>query len=309
MTAAATTAARRLVIGGVPEHFNVPLMRAIDQGVFARHGLDVSFKVCHGGTGEQIKLLASGELDCCVALTEGLVSGLVSQPALANAPYRLLGTWVQSPLTWAVAVHPTSNLTLSTLRGAKIGISRYHSGSHLIPYLHAIRHAWIDADLPPFEFTVCKDFATLRSSIADRSIDAFLWEVATTQRYFDDATLKHIGNVVPHWPAFSVAVSACAASSGAAVLAGLSDALSDWATLDDAAKIDAVTAALPAYARKDVTSWLGGVRFQPPTRVASVDRAALREIVEMLVSGGVVTRAPEVAWTEFVARECGTVVE
>ncbi|KNE70863.1 hypothetical protein AMAG_20192 [Allomyces macrogynus ATCC 38327] len=76
---AASTAARRLVIGGVPEHFNVPLMRAIDQGVFARHGLDVSFKsslAAAGATGTVVGMVAAASASGFIA-TKLLARGMI----------------------------------------------------------------------------------------------------------------------------------------------------------------------------------------------------------------------------------------
>ncbi|KAI9164404.1 hypothetical protein H9P43_008255 [Blastocladiella emersonii ATCC 22665] len=305
--AAATTtaaAARRFVLGGVPEHFNVCLIKGIEAGLFAQRGLEVSFRVCHGGTGEQLKLLADGELDGCVALTEGLVSGLVARGGPAAAAYRLLGTYVQTPLTWAVATHPDSAVTPATLRGARIGVSRFHSGSHLIPYLHAQRHGWLDAGAEePFEFAVNRDFAGLRAAIAARDTDAFLWEVATTQRYFDDGSLRCAGTVVPTWPAFSLAIANASAADGAAaaLLDGVRASLAAWHALDDGDKVAAVVETIPSYAPKDVRSWLAGVRFAADGDVAAVDAAAVREIVDMLVAARVIEAAPECPLEDFVA--------
>ena len=74
------------------------------------------------GTGQMLKSLRDGEVDVIVALTEGLVldmakgsgSGSASSDSTPAAPapvVRLLGTYVQSPLTWAISTGATSPYT------------------------------------------------------------------------------------------------------------------------------------------------------------------------------------------------------
>ncbi|ORZ38410.1 hypothetical protein BCR44DRAFT_127633 [Catenaria anguillulae PL171] len=292
-TASATTGLRRFVIGGVPEHFNVPIIRSIAAGAFRRHGLDVEFKVCHGGTGEQLRMLAAGELDGCVALTEGLVSGAYLQRLVANGPtsasYRLLGTYVKSPLTWAISTAPNSSLDASSLEGARIGISRFYSGSHLIPIFHALRKKWST----PYQFVECGNFANLRDSVVAGNSDAFLWEVATTRKWFDDGTLRFAGTVVPDWPAFSLAISCKQSDMGSALAEGVRSALSDWASLSDQDKISTVTHHMPSYAPKDVASWLEGVQFADHTEVAGVSGMDVATIVQMLSEAKVIEDSPE----------------
>ena len=39
-------------VGGVPEHFNLPWKKALEENRFKAHGISVSWKDYHGGTGE-----------------------------------------------------------------------------------------------------------------------------------------------------------------------------------------------------------------------------------------------------------------
>lgn len=74
-----------------------------------------------GGTGQLIAALKADEIDLSIALTEALITGIAKQ----TASYKIVGTYVTSPLNWAVAVGKDSKYqTLADLKGEKIGISR-----------------------------------------------------------------------------------------------------------------------------------------------------------------------------------------
>lgn len=74
-----------------------------------------------GGTGQLIAALKADEIDISIALTEALITGIVKK----TAEYKIVGTYVTSPLNWAVIVGKDSKYqNLEDLRGEKIGISR-----------------------------------------------------------------------------------------------------------------------------------------------------------------------------------------
>ncbi|KAL7749623.1 hypothetical protein RI367_004849 [Sorochytrium milnesiophthora] len=298
----AVNAVRRVVLGGVPEHFNVPLMRGVADGLFAQAGLQLEFRVCHGGTGEQLRQMASNDIQCCVALTEGLVNGLLQQEQeqQQQPAYKLLGTYVTSPLVWSAAAHPASQLQLETLRGTRCGISRFGSGSHLIPYLHALNAGWIEQQQQqqqPFDFVACRDFAGLRDAITNKTADYFLWELCTTQQYYDQGTLKHIGDIVPPWSAFTLATRADVdADTRKAIVRGVQASLQQWAKQSVAEKVASVRATLPgSYSEADVLKWLQYVQFADPEQIAQVKRADVDRIAAVLKEAGVV--APNVQAT------------
>lgn len=65
--------------------------------------------------------LKANELDVAIALTESLIAGIAKQ----TAEFKLVGTYVTSPLNWAVIVGKESRYEkIADLRGEKIGISR-----------------------------------------------------------------------------------------------------------------------------------------------------------------------------------------
>lgn len=65
--------------------------------------------------------IKANEVDVAIALTESLIAGIAKK----TAEFKLVGTYVTSPLNWAVIVGKDSKYqSLGYLRGEKIGISR-----------------------------------------------------------------------------------------------------------------------------------------------------------------------------------------
>lgn len=46
------TKAKKLIVGGVPEHFNSPWHLGIQKGIFAKHKVEIEFKEYPEGTGK-----------------------------------------------------------------------------------------------------------------------------------------------------------------------------------------------------------------------------------------------------------------
>jgi hypothetical protein len=82
-----------LRIGFVPEHFSTPLYFAQKQ-----FGLDATLVPFLSGTGHMITALRSGEIDVGIGLTEGWVAGLGKGDMEGDAGYKIVGTYVDSPL-------------------------------------------------------------------------------------------------------------------------------------------------------------------------------------------------------------------
>jgi hypothetical protein len=82
-----------LRIGYVPEHFSTPIYFA------QRHfGLNAQLVTFPSGTGHMIAALRAGEIDIGIGLTEGWVAGLGHEHVVGDGGYRLVGTYVETPL-------------------------------------------------------------------------------------------------------------------------------------------------------------------------------------------------------------------
>ena len=126
-------ALNKIRIGGVPEHFNMPVHLAIENGEFAKRGLDVAWTDFRGGTGQMTKALRDGEVDVCILLTEGIIADIIK-----GNPSKIISEYVITPLTWGV--HSGINNPVEhheDIYTKKYAISRFGSGSHLMAIVDA----------------------------------------------------------------------------------------------------------------------------------------------------------------------------
>lgn len=82
-----------LRIGYVPEHFSAPLHFAQQH-----YGLEATLVPFPSGTGHMITALRGGEIDIGIGLTEGWIAGLGKEGVEGDGGYRLVGTYVDTPL-------------------------------------------------------------------------------------------------------------------------------------------------------------------------------------------------------------------
>lgn len=118
----------KIRIGGVPEHFNLPIHMAKEQGEFAKRGIDLEWTSFGGGTGQMTKALREDEVDVCVLLTEGIITDIIN-----GNKCKIISEYVTTPLTWGI--HTGINNSLEYYKDIfdkKYAISRFGSGSHLM---------------------------------------------------------------------------------------------------------------------------------------------------------------------------------
>jgi hypothetical protein len=212
----------KLSLLGVPEQVNIPIQLCQEQGIFSKFGVEVDYKPVPEGTGAMLKKLHHNEADLAITVTDGFIAG---QAAGFNV--QLVGTYVDSPLTWAVSAHPdfpcnTIEEMFQKKETINVGISRLQSGSHTMSYYMADLlakklqqpgasgqqqqkqglvgpQAWRKNQL---QFKELGSFANLRDGIAAKDIDIFLWEVFTTKPFFDSGILKYVSGYYTFIPIF-----------------------------------------------------------------------------------------------------------
>ncbi|HEX5789147.1 MAG TPA: PhnD/SsuA/transferrin family substrate-binding protein [Woeseiaceae bacterium] len=184
-------------IGGVPEHFNLPWRLAADAGAFAGTGVEVAWREYSAGSGELTRALRDNELDLAVVLTEGAVADILNHDR-----NRIAKVWVASPLVWGIHVAAQSNFDdVRDTRGRRIAISRYGSGSHLIPIVDAAERGWPTDGM---EFVVVNGLDGAREALARGRADVFFWERHMTQPLVDAGEFRRVGEREVPWPAFVV---------------------------------------------------------------------------------------------------------
>lgn len=191
---------KKLIIGGVPEHFNLPWYLGFRDKKFQDKDINLRWKDFPGGTGEMNQALRDKEIDMAVILTEGIVRDIIygNQSSIVQV-------FVQSPLLWGIHVATDSEFEeISDLKGTAAAISRYGSGSHLMAYVNAENHDWdLQKDL---NFTEIKDLEGALESLPNGEGDYFMWEKFMTKPYVDNGTFRLVGVSPTPWPSFVVVV-------------------------------------------------------------------------------------------------------
>lgn len=190
----------KIRIGGVPEHFNLPIHLAIEEGEFEARGLDVEWTTFRGGTGQMTKALRDDEIDVCILLTEGIISDIIK----GNAS-KIISVYVNTPLTWGV--HTGINNPINSYEeifDKKYAISRFGSGSHLMAIVDANSQG---KSLKHEQFEVIKNLDGALDSLGKNESDIFYWEKFTTKPYVDGGQLKRVGEYLTPWPCFVVAAT------------------------------------------------------------------------------------------------------
>ena len=191
---------KNLIIGGVPEHFNLPWYVTLKNKEYTKNGINLRWKDFYGGTGQMSKALRNKEIDMAVILTEGIIREIIN-----GNECKIVQVFVKSPLIWGIHVAANSKYqTVNDLRGTKAAISRYGSGSHLMAYINAENHGWnLETAL---KFTVIKNLEGALEELPKGTADYFMWEKFTTKPYVDDGIFRLVGNCPTPWPCFVIAV-------------------------------------------------------------------------------------------------------
>ncbi|KAF9582994.1 hypothetical protein BGW38_010455 [Lunasporangiospora selenospora] len=278
---------------------------AVEMGIFEQEGVVVERVCCPSGTGEMTSKLIDGSLDVAIALTEGLLAGI----AKGHDAYKIIGTYVESPLCWAVSVGQESrHVDRRSLKDGVIGVSRIGSGSHIIPYVLAEQEGWLKGSSPadldfkaPFEFKVLNTFQKMRDSVNDGSSDAFLWEKFTTKPYHDSKEVRLVDTITPPWPAFMIAASvrhlpSTADTAKTCLLArflrGLTRSVQQFVVPENYEASIAFVQEKMSYTERDVKDWFEGVRY-PSAGCATVQQRAMVTCAKTLLEAGVIMKYQE----------------
>ncbi|WP_339699943.1 substrate-binding domain-containing protein [uncultured Marixanthomonas sp.] len=191
---------KKLLIGGVPEHFNLPWYLTLRDKKYHDENINLRWKDYYGGTGEMCKALRDGTIDMAVILTEGIVRDIIN-----GNDSKIVQVFVKSPLLWGIHVAENSDYEkVSELKGTEAAISRYGSGSHLMAYVNAENQGWDYED--DLEFKVIQDLDGALKNLPEGNGDYFMWEKFTTKPYVDNGPFRLVGECPTPWPCFVIAV-------------------------------------------------------------------------------------------------------
>ncbi|KAF1967260.1 periplasmic binding protein-like II [Bimuria novae-zelandiae CBS 107.79] len=295
-----------LRIGFVPEHFSTPLEFAKKH-----YGLDARLLPYPSGTGHMVTALQDDEIDIGVGLTEGWIAALgKAQAAEKDAGFRLVGTYVETPLCWAISTGARRDelRSVQDLKGKKVGVSRIGSGSYVMSYVLADQQGWLDAQASgaPFSVEPLNTFTNLREGVNNGTVDFFMWEHFTSKRYYDKGEIKRIGEIYTPWSSWKMVArnqllypknwSHGEHASHPALKEELEDALQKinkgikHFEENQEEAVEYISTKLD-YSEEDAREWLKTVGFSQDVR--GVDEAVVQKTVGILQKAGVLGEASE----------------
>lgn len=235
---------------GVPEHFNLPWHLAIESAAFEKAGLDIEWVGEPGGTGAMTKALRNELVDCCVLLTEGIVSDICK----GNSS-KIISGYVVSPLIWGIHTGVENQLRHhSEIYDKRFAISRFGSGSHLMPKVDALTQ---EKKLRQEQFHVIRNLEGALESLSNLESDVFYWEKYTTKPYVDSGQLRRIGEFVTPWPCFVIAATATCIDEKADALAVMMEVIQAECSAFMKNNIFSIAQVADRYSQKvsDVERW------------------------------------------------------
>ena len=260
-----------------------------------------------------ITSLQSNEIDVGIGLTEGWVAGLgKAQVESRDAGYRMVGTYVKTPLCWAISTGANrEDMTgVEGLNGAKMGVSRigryaFHphktktlgadasrSGSYVMGFVLADTQNWLSppsssslSASAPFHIIPLQTFARLREAVNDRTADFFMWEHFTSKRYYDNGEIKRIGEIYTPWPSWHIVARQDVIGDGRMdeVFAKINLGIRYFEEHQEEA-VQYISTELD-YTAEDAKEWLQTVKFAEHVR--GVRESVVQETVTVLKKAGV----------------------
>ncbi|KAL0466021.1 hypothetical protein QR685DRAFT_575644 [Neurospora intermedia] len=313
------SAATPLKIGFVPEHFSTPIHFAQKH-----YGLSAELIPFPSGTGHMITSLRSGEIDVAVGLTEGWVAGLGKDPSTTqdasfgtDGGYRLVGTYVETPLCWAISTgadRPEIQ-SVDSLKGGKIGVSRIGSGSYVMGYVLADQRDWLvpttavgthmETASPFSDFVVLNTFKNLRDAVNSGQADFFMWEHFTSKKYYDSGEIRRVGEIYTPWSSWKIVASTKLFDEQKKLderveeaMEMINEGIKHFEEHQDEA-VKYISTELD-YSEEDAREWLKTVKF--PKKVQGVDQAVIDKTVNILRKAGVLTEGRGMKPEEMIAK-------
>ncbi len=276
---------KKFKIGGVPEHFNYPWRKAIEEKAFDKLNVELHWSDMTGGTGQMIKGLETKSLDIAVLLTEG-----ISKAILQGTNAKIVDIYVNSPLQWGIHV-PKTFVPETKHDNHRFAISRYGSGSHLMSYVLAKEEQWQKDSL---SFNVIGDVYGGIWALENNEAEYFLWEKYTTQPFVDKGSCTRIGQVNTPWPCFVIACRGDLLTQHAEII---QEIIKITKTQAKKIKIDSNSAESIAWRYHlnltEVKSWLSETEWN--THTIDLPKA-IKPTIDFLIDAGLINEKESEEW-------------
>jgi len=268
-------------IGGVPEHFNLPWLLAIEKGLFQQKGIQVEWQFFPGGSGAMHNALKYDQIDLAILLTEGFVAA-VSKGLQA----KIIKTYIDSPLRWGIYTGAQSEIaSFHRAHDDTFAISRPGSGSHLMPLIHAQQEGIAIHDN---QFVIVDDLKHAVVSLNRSESRYFYWEKYTTLPLVKSALLRQVGEFSAPWSSFIIAGNPDFVNRNQAdikIMFAIIDDITLKAAGDISFKKEVETRFKLTAAETE--EWIAGVQWNQGIKLTD---QSLRDAINSLKQTGILTR-------------------
>lgn len=231
------------------------------------------------------------------ALTDALISGI----AKGSKAYKLIGSYVTSPLNWAVVTGKSSPFnSVPDLKNTTIGISRPGSGSQTMAFVMALQQGWSPTAL---KFQANNDIKGLIDSVNTGSTSAFMWEWFTTKPWLDSGEVRFIGSVPTPWPSWLIAAHPSPERASKDAVRAFLNTLTGYVTRFDSdesrnsANVSFIQKTW-GYPEADVKEWMNTVKYT--NDCTTIPSVVLSEVLRILSTAGFIT--PPEGDAEFIKK-------
>ncbi|MCH7396433.1 ABC transporter substrate-binding protein [Belliella sp. DSM 107340] len=276
---------KKITITGVPEHFNYPWLKIIEQQPFLDDGFELVWQEESKGSGAMNKALREGSTDIALVLTESFIKDWIE-----GNPSKIIGLHIASPLNWGIHLSGKSKEeSLDELSEAPFLISRFGSGSHLMAFLLAKQQGW---DTNKLKFEVIDNLDGAKKAFGNEEAKMFLWEKYTTKPLVDAGQFKRVGEIPTPWPCFVTVATENSLSENGLIIEKIRDKVYEFAS--QMVKNDGFSETLSlryGISHKDIQQWLTQTKWATDNGIAKKD---LEETMDILLGLELVERKVEV---------------
>ncbi len=256
-------------ITGVPEHFNYPWHKLIAKQHFLNEGLELIWRDESRGSGKMIEQLDQNETDIAIILTESFFKRYEADDDL-----KIIGLYVQSPLTWGIHIAPSSDLnSLKDVKKPQFLISRKGSGSDLMSKVLMDRENW---KIENATYEIVNNLPGALQAMDTHKNGLFLWEKFTTKPFVDSGEMNRIGEVPSPWPCFVIAAKQTTIDSNPSFFSRLLDKIYvETKEVENSESSTAEIADFYSLNLEDVKLWKSQTKWQTDHTIVSeeLDRA------------------------------------
>lgn len=266
----------KIRIIGVPEHFNFPWLKVVEEQPFRTQNLFLEWADEPKGSGAMNKALREGEADIALILTESFIKDRIE-----GNPGKIIGYHVQSPLIWGIHLSSQhAGRGLDELSDVPFAISRHGSGSHLMAFLLAQQMGW---DTSRLQFELVGDLAGAKAALQSPEPKIFLWEKFMTKPLVDQGLFGRVGEIPTPWPCFVLVASPEAIDRHPEVLRQLRDMVYVKAQgVLKSGRLPGLLSKQYGILEEDIEAWLRQTEWASQPLVATETLTATMETLKRL---------------------------